>query len=202
MGARLYKEGDLNAPALLAFDARLRSLLDAPLPLDETGALIPPAIQLSRDARRVWRQLHDDIERELGANGEFSDLTDFGAKIAEQGARIACVLHVFENGPVGQISADMMISGAKIALWHLHEARRVLGMIGHAGEAVDAQSLLEWLLARPEPATLREVQRGLHRMHDKDRRDRAVAKLVEHDIVRVEKRGKSDFILLNPKVRP
>jgi putative DNA primase/helicase len=202
MGTRLYKPGDLNNPALCAFDQRLRSLLEVPLPLDEDGALEPPILRLEPAAVEVWRQLHDDVERELGSRGEFSELPDFGAKIAEQGARVACVLHVFQNGPTGRIGQDTMLAGAKIALWHLHEARRVLGMVGHAGEAADAQLLLEWLTQRPEPATLRDIQRGLYRMHDKERRDRAVTMLVDHGLARVVKHGQSEKIVLNPAARP
>ena len=69
MGTRLYKPGDLDNPALCAFDQRLRSLLDLPLPLDEDGALEPPVLRLEPAAVEVWRQLHDDVERELGSRG-------------------------------------------------------------------------------------------------------------------------------------
>jgi hypothetical protein len=48
IGTRAYRPGDLNAPELRAYDARMRALLDSPLPLDEDGALNPPAIPLSK----------------------------------------------------------------------------------------------------------------------------------------------------------
>jgi Protein of unknown function (DUF3987) len=106
IGTRAYKPGDLDGKELLAFDARLRLLLSLPLPTDDEGALEPPVLRLSQDAFDIWRQFHDDIESELGGKGEFAQLPDFGAKAAEQAVRIACVLHVFEKGPKGEIGAD------------------------------------------------------------------------------------------------
>jgi Protein of unknown function (DUF3987) len=203
IGARAYCAGNLDDPALLAFDARLRRLLEMPLPLDEDGGLRPPALRLSPAAFEVWRALHDDVERELGRRGEFSELTDFGAKAAEHAARIACVLHVFEHGSVaGEIGPEMMLAGAQIAIWHLSEARRVFAIVGHAGEAADAQALLEWLQDHHAPS-LRDVLRlGPYRLRDKKCRDGAIARLVEHGLVRVEKHGEAERIALNPKVNP
>ena len=204
IGTRPYQDGNLDSPALQAFDARLRALLDHPLPLDDEGALEPPALPLSREAFRVWRDFHDEVERELHPKGEFSDLPDFGAKIAEQAARLACVLHIFDRGPTGEITGASMLAGAKIALWHLHEARRVLSMAGRHAGAIDANMLLEWLQDRPaedQPVTLGEILRlGPYRLRDKARRDAAVALLQEHHIARIEQRGKSEILALNPAV--
>jgi hypothetical protein len=111
----------------------------------EKDAIQPPELSLSPEAFTLWRQFQDDVERELGRTGEFSELSDFGAKAAEQAARIACVLHIFEHGPAGTITPEMMIAGARMAAWHLTEARRGFAVIGQVGEASDAQLLLEWL---------------------------------------------------------
>jgi putative DNA primase/helicase len=202
IGSRPYREGDLNAPELLAFDARLRQVLDTTLPLDEKGAIQPPELSLSAEAFTLWRQFHDDVERELVRTGEFSELPDFGAKAAEQAARIACVLHIFEHGSAGTITPEMMIAGARIAAWHLTEARRVFAVMGHAGEASDAQLLLEWLQDQADDPTLRNILRlGPYRLRDRKRRDSAIAKLVEHGLARIDARGDAEHLILNPKMR-
>jgi Protein of unknown function (DUF3987) len=202
MGTRGYRTADLSSAALQTFDDRIRQLLDTPLPLDEAGALQPPTVRLSREAFEVWRQLHDDIERELGRRGEFSELPDFGAKAAEQAARIACVLHVFEHGPAGEIGADSMLSAARLVIWHLAETRRIFAIIGHAGETADAQVLLEWLQDQAEAPTVGNILRlGPYRLRDKRHRDAALVVLVEHGLARVEKRGGADHLVINPKAR-
>jgi hypothetical protein len=202
IGTRTYQQGELDCPPLVAFDARIRQLLAAPLPLDGNGALNPPALRLSPEAFGIWRQLHDDIERQLGRWGEFCELPDFGAKTAEQAARLACVLHVFDHGPADEIGPDTMLSGARLAIWHLAETRRVFAIIGQAGETSDAQLLLEWLQDQADAPTLGNVLRlGPYRLRDKRCRDAAIALLVDHGLARVEHRGNAEHLVINPKAR-
>jgi Protein of unknown function (DUF3987) len=203
IGTRAYKPGDLNGSELSAFDARLKQLLAYPLPLDEDGALNPPVLRLTPEAFEIWRQLHDDIEQELGSKGEFAELPDFGAKAAEQAARLACVLHVFEHGPKGEIDAALMRAGACLAIWYLAETRRVFTLIGHSGETSDAELLLDWLKDHVEAQRPRDIQRlGPPALRDKSRRDTAITKLVDHGLARREYRDGIEYIILNPKVRP
>jgi putative DNA primase/helicase len=202
MGGRAYRPGDVDGPELRAFDARLTELLGSPLPVadgDAALALAPPKLRLAPAAFELWRAFHDDVERELAARGEYAELRDFAAKAAEQAARLACVLHVFEHGPGGAVGAGSMEAGAKLAAWHLHEARRMLGLVGRSGEAADAAALLEWLGEQPGPPTAGDVLRlGPHRVRDKARRDRALAKLAEHQLARGERDGKATRVVLNP----
>lgn len=201
MGSRAYREGDVEAPELAALDARLAELLAAEMPVADaaTMALEPRRLRLDRGAFDVWRMFHDEVECELAARGEFAELRDFAAKAAEQAARLACVLHVFEHGPSGAIGAGSMEAGAKLAAWHLHEARRVLGLVGHSGELADATALLEWLGEQVKPPTAGDILRlGPYRVRDKGRRDRALAKLAEHHLAGELKVGKATHVVLNP----
>ena len=134
----------------------MRELLDLPLPLKD-GALEPPVLFLSSPAFEVWRKFHDQVEIELGAHGKFGELPDFGAKIASRPRELPACFHVFQHGPTGEIAAETMRAGARIAFWHLHEARRIFDTVGYLGETGDAEHLLEWLLKRQTPASLREV---------------------------------------------
>jgi putative DNA primase/helicase len=201
MGRRAYRPGDVDGPELRALDARLAALLGTALPVTDeaTLALAPPRLRLAPAAFELWRAFHDEVERELAARGEYAELRDFAAKAAEQAARLACVLHVFEHGPGGAIGAEGMEAGTKLAAWHLHEARRVLGLVGRSGEAADAAALLEWLGEQPEAPTAGDVLRlGPHRVRDKARRYRALAKFAEHQLARGERDGKATRVVLNP----
>jgi putative DNA primase/helicase len=80
MGTRFYRPGDPDDPALAAYDAKLRALLDMPLPVDSEGMVLkPPVLPLSGDARETWIEFHDDVERELHRHGEFFDVKDIAA---------------------------------------------------------------------------------------------------------------------------
>lgn len=161
--------------------------------------LKPPVLDLEPAAFKIWCACHDQAEATLGRHGEYAELTDLGAKIAEQAARIACVMHVFEHGPVGSIPAETMQAGVDIAIWHLHEARRVFGLVETDEVTMDAELLLEWLSAQNGPSTLKHLaQFAPHRLRKKDRRDDALSKLTAHGLARREILNGSTVIVLNP----
>jgi putative DNA primase/helicase len=204
MGGRFYRPGNPDDPALVAYDARLRALLDRPLPVDGDGmVLAPPILPLSAAARATWIRFHDDVERELARQGEFADVTDFAAKTADNAARIAGVFHVLEHGPDGEIKDDTMLAAIDLALWHLHDAKRIIGAIEIPTAVVDARRLLEWLLAQGDDVTPREISyRGPGPLRERVRRDAAIDVLTETSHVVRAKVGRTGEILtLNPKLR-
>ena len=86
------------------FCSCIRELLAYALPTDESGSLSPAVLDLSPQARAEWIRLHDDIERALGARGEWRAVRDVAAKAAENAARMAALFHVLEHGPTGTIA--------------------------------------------------------------------------------------------------
>ncbi len=201
IGVRMYREGGLDAAELRAFDDRMIALLSQPLPIDDAAsmALKPPLLELEPEAFEIWCKYHDTIEAALGSHGENAELCDLGAKIAEQAARIAGVMHVFEHGPIGVISAETMKAGADIAIWHLHETHRVFGLVDADQATQDAKLLLGWLVDQSEPPTLDfTARRAPYRLRNKARGDGALAKLETHGLVRREQRNGSTIIALNP----
>lgn len=122
MGDRPYKAPAVGMPRLAAFHARLRWLLDHPLPLDDRGGLVPETLRLAPDAFEAWRIYHDNVERQL--KEALADCTDIAAKSAENAARIAAVLHVVEHGPAGEIDAATMLAGIRIAAWYLDQTKQ------------------------------------------------------------------------------
>ena len=181
------------------YDPRNRSA--APAVPFFNDLLDPPRLALDKHAFEVWRHFHDDVERELPAKGEYGEHRDFAAKIAEQAARVAWVFHVIEHGPHGTVNGISMEAGAAIAIWHLHEARRVLGLVGVSGELTDAQAVLEWLQDHPEASTPRDLLRlGPYRTRSRKRRDKALEILAEHHLVREQRDGKTMRLILNPEM--
>ena len=189
MGTRDYRECTLDGPALLNWDERVTSLLSKPLPVDpKTMALDPPLVNLSGRARPRWIEFHNDAEHELGQLQAFGDVADFAAKAAENAARIAGVLWVFEHGPFGEIDAETMEAGAAIASWHLHEAKRIMGATKVPQAVSDAALLVQWMQKlRPDgkerwKVSPRDILReGPARLRDKNRRDAAVKILIATD---------------------
>jgi hypothetical protein len=182
MGTRFYREGDLSAPALANWDARIKELLSLALRADvKTMALNPPTIFLSHSAHNHFVEFHNDAERELCRTGEFGEVADFAAKAAENAARIAAVFWAIEQGPSGEISAEAMQAGAAVASWHLCEANRILGATKVPQAVADATLLVEWMQKHERwQVSPREIlHEGPARLRDKKRRDRAAKILLE-----------------------
>ena len=129
IGMRPYQVSTGDMPAIRTLRQRLHELLDMPLPLDPEAtsimALKPPALPLTPRAQRLWKKFHDDIEAELGKGGEYADVADIGAKVAENAARLACDFHTLEYGPIGEIDSKTLYRACRVVSWHLNEARRV-----------------------------------------------------------------------------
>jgi len=143
MGTRPYQGPPHGMPNLAGFHRRIRELLDGP-PLDDQGRLALPVLPLSPEAFEVWREYHDDTERKLKPLREYATVCDFAAKSAENAARIAGCLHVFE-GTQGAIPAETMRRAATLARWFLREALRVLDVLDEPQAWADARLLDAWL---------------------------------------------------------
>jgi len=203
IGSRPYRDVP-DMPALDVLHRRLRELLDMKLPAEGAGmVLAPPVLSLSQPAFQVWRSLHDEVEAELSRAGEFGNIPDIGAKIAENAARLAGQFHVITQGPGGTIDSVTLEGAASVAIWHLNEARRIVGAAKTPQDVADASLLLEWLLRRPENAIEpREILRvGPLALREKKCRDTAIKVLTEKHWARVVKIGNADRLVLNPKAR-
>jgi hypothetical protein len=204
IGSRPYNDAPNGMPALDALRWRLRELLDLPLPVDGPGmVLTPPVLDLAPPAFSVWKSLHDEVEAELSRAGEFGSIPDIGAKIAENAARIAAQFHVITQGPGGSVDAATMETAAAVAVWHLNEARRIVGASDKPTDAADAELLWMWLLrqseSRIDPRDI--LNRGPSPLRNKARRDAALEVLIEKHWACEVKVSGAARIVLNPKAK-
>jgi putative DNA primase/helicase len=199
MGARLYREAPRGMPCLSAFHQRIRELLDAELPLDDHGRLSPQLLRLSPGAFSIWRDYHDEIEHELRPLGDYATVCDFAAKSAENAARIAGCLHVFE-GAQGAIPHETMQRASTLARWHLREALRVLDVLDEPQSWADARLLDAWLAEVGDSPTRDVLRLGPGPLRDKARRNAAVAVLTELSRARIERDGRRETLIPNPSL--
>jgi hypothetical protein len=203
IGSRPYRTASAM-PGLDAFHSRVRELLDLPLPVEGAGMVLElPVLCLAPPAFALWRFLHDDVEAALSRVGEFGNIPDIGAKIAENSARLAANFHIVERGPGGSIDAATMEAAATVAVWYLNEARRVIAANERPQDATDAELLLDWLLREPagpiEPRII--LNRGPNSLRNKPRRDAAIKVLIEKHWILEVKDGRTTRLALNPKAR-
>ncbi|MDP2830382.1 MAG: DUF3987 domain-containing protein [Sulfuricellaceae bacterium] len=200
-GMRPFTEAPANWPALAAFHRRIAAILDQPAPIDEDGALTPPMLPLTPEAKAAWVAYHNAIESELSSGGELYDVRDVASKSADNAARLAALFQIFE-GAGGAIGADAFEGASRIAAWHLNEARRFFGELALPAELADAARLDSWLIEHCRQGRTHFVGKNHVRQHgairDGARLDAAIRELAELDRLRLVKDGKRLTLQLNP----
>lgn len=202
-GTRQFTEAPAHWPSLAAFNERLAALLNRPVPIDDSGALIPQMLTLAPDAKAAWVAFHDLIESELSTGGELHDVRDVASKTADNAARLAALFHTFA-GNTGPIDQEAMESAARIAAWHLQEARRFLGELAMPAELANPARLESWLLdycrrEGTDSLPTREIQRcGPGGLRDRAVIADAIRELSELGRARLTQEGKKRSVQINP----
>lgn len=200
-GTRLYRNEPGSWLALDGFNARIGSLLDD-VHVDEDGVLQLVTLQLSQSAFDAWRDVHDEIERDLAPGGELEFVRDVASKAADNIARMAALFHVFSHGPKGPIDSDAIERASRIVAWHLNESRRIFGELSLPVEQRNAAKLEEWLLALSEERGTNRIPAGdalrLGPLRKAVDRDAALGMLEDLGRARLVTEGRRKDIEINP----
>lgn len=205
-GTRFYEEPVAHMAGLSQFESRITQLLQTELPKanEHSLELTPHLLELSPEAKSIWIELYDAIEGQLAAQGDYSDVKDVASKTADNAARIAALLHVFEHGLEGAIKPQHMQSAGAIALWHLDESRRLLFDLQQDAEAHKAAQLDAWLInwcnqhSTDRVSTTEVMRRGPNSIR---RAEHLVVPLLDlQELGRLElvEEGRRKTIVLNP----
>jgi len=187
---------------LAKFHQRIAAILELPAPINTDGALTPPILPMTPEAKAAWVEYHNAIEGELSSGGELYDVRDVASKSADNAARLAALFQLFEHGMGGAIGLDSFERASRIAAWHLSEARRFFGELALPAELADAARLDCWLIEHCRQARTHMVGKNHVRQHgplrDGARLDTAIRELAELDRLQLVKDGKRLTIHLNP----
>jgi putative DNA primase/helicase len=201
-GYRPFTEAPENWPALAAFNRRISMILNQPVPMDQNGALIPPMLPLSPEAKSAWIEYHDVIERELASGGELYDVRDVASKSADNAVRLAALFQIFEGGGGGAIGVNAFERASCITAWHLSEARRFFGELALPQELANAARLDKWLIEHfKQEQTLEVGKRYVQQygpLRNRTLLDAAINELAELDRIRIVVEGKRMAIRINP----
>jgi hypothetical protein len=172
-GNRPYvAESVRDDPAVKRMRERLLMLHRQPMPTgDDPRVLQPRALHLEPDAAELWRRFHDAIEKGMRDGERYAPVRAWASKTPEQALRIAGVLALVDDPEARSIDLGVMERAAEIALWHLHEAVRLVGAAETSPEIVDAEALLAWCHATSRLYLHSQValQRGPSRIRDRTR---------------------------------
>nr|WP_281286692.1 YfjI family protein [Roseinatronobacter monicus] len=185
IGTRMQANARRDEMALGSFAARLRDILETPLPMEpETRELEPRPLHLTPEARALLVAFSDAIEAAQAPRADLAHVTGTASKAAEQAARIAGVLTLWRDLQAPAVEARDMADAIDVAQYYLSEASR-LASAALVSEKIDnAEKLRKWLLeAWPhDDVTLREVvNRGPNALRESPKARAALDILTEHD---------------------
>jgi hypothetical protein len=142
IGTRRHANARHDPAALAAFGARLREILETPLPMDEdTREPHPRLLPLSARARELLIRFADAVEAAQAPGGDLAHIT-----AAEQAARIAGVLTLWRDLHAAEVDIDAMANGVELAQFYLGEAARLADAATVTAEIDKAERLRRWLL--------------------------------------------------------
>lgn len=151
IGFRLRTEYDANSDRIIdEFCNQITGYLERELPIQEDtrNRLEPRNLPLLPDARALLQEYSLKIERLQAPGGALSGVTAFASKSAEQAARIAGVLTLFENLDAPHVDCNSMANGIDLAQYYLSEAQRLADEAAIPLELQQAETLRVWLLER------------------------------------------------------
>ena len=201
-GSRPFAEAPASWPHLAAFNRRIADILDQPAPIDKAGALTPPMLTMTPEAKAAWIEYHDAIERELASGGELYDVQDVASKSADNAVRLAALFQIFESG--GTVGLDCFESASRIAAWHLNESRRFFGELALPAELANAARLDTWLIqyCKREHTHMVPIaklqQGGPGGLRSKATIETALHELEDAGRARLVRDGKRKMIAVNP----
>jgi hypothetical protein len=162
IGLRQIRGTDPNADDRLTdFHSLCRRCLNAGLPLRDgtRNQLEPPILPLAPDAATLWRQFAQVVEDGCKPGGTWVPVRSAALKMAENVARIAAILTVFQAPEIARasritgtdreletgITAETMASAVAVGMFYLEEALRLTGHAILDPETRAQNELAEWL---------------------------------------------------------
>ena len=184
IGTRMQANAKHDDIALASFGARLRDILDTPLPIDpETNELKPKTLELTPDARTLLVAFSDAIEGAQGPGGNLAHISGTASKAAEQAARIAGVLTLWRDLYALQVQPGDMANAIDLAGFYLSEASRLASAALVSAEIDQAEALRKWLLegwAEAEVTVREVVQFGPNALRETPKAKAALGILEKH----------------------
>lgn len=148
-GSRFYNDMDLSfSDAVNGYHNLMAKLLREPLPVDQQGTLTPRQLQVDGNAKAVWKDAYNAIERELAPRKQLNDIKPTAAKMAEQIIRIAGVISLIENLDAKTIDSACMKKAIQLGSWYLQEALRLSNASSATTDYQIAAKVVEWIKSK------------------------------------------------------
>jgi putative DNA primase/helicase len=199
IGMRPYKRAPAGIPDIAKFNSLISEFLAKPVTFVD-GVLQTKVLPFTNNAMAMWIKFHDEVEHQLGSGGDFYSIRGWGAKAAEQVARIAGNFQVAINPNASQIEEDVVLKAIQVVGYYLGESLKLTG----SSKSKDATRVLNWLIKKLSGENQYwivhyEIQQRIHNdLRDSNRIDEALLELENKGFIQHHLIGKKSYVYLNP----
>lgn len=149
IGERLYKQtAPQHDDTIDEFAQRLEALLDLEKPMrpGSRNELLLPDLEVIGAAAQAWADFVNEVEVSLKPEGQYANIKDFGSKAAENAARLAAAVTLYNDPKARSVSPEAMATGISLMRYYLHQALKLCGGADPNEELADV--LEEWLIGK------------------------------------------------------
>jgi hypothetical protein len=128
IGARLYRQPPPESEQILQeYEGRVLKILSTPYPLadKQPNELAPRLVTFSEEAKELFWDFHNEVERQQADGGEYESIKPFASKLKEHAARLAAALAYYDRPDTTELTVDDLERGIRIAIYYAAEARRL-----------------------------------------------------------------------------
>jgi len=184
------------------YQARLKDILLQNGQAVEQAEADRVCLSFTPEAQSVWLQSYNEIEHDIAPGRFLSGVKDYGAKIADNLARLAALFHFVEHGE-GLISVESVERANQVCIWYANEFVRLFAP-GPAlpQDLADAHMLENWLLQLANSRGTTSFKKNFVRQYgpnvlrNKVRFDAAIECLVANQRIWLGCSGKTRFVNL------
>lgn len=101
-----------DCPGIVEYWKRVEIIMQTPERITEDGEVDAERLELTKPARTLWLDFHNEVETQQGRFGRYAELTPFASRGAQNALRVATVIAHFE----GKNHVDDEAMAAAIAL--------------------------------------------------------------------------------------
>ncbi|MWV18281.1 DUF3987 domain-containing protein [Pseudomonas sp. L-22-4S-12] len=141
-GERFIKNGTLSWGYIDSFSNRIKEILLENLIFLYEPKATRKVVEFSDAASRYWIEIYNAIEYEIRDGGRFEKMRDHASKLADNIARVAALLHVFEgfDGDISLSTLECAVDFCFICSEHFESI-----FMQRSQVEIDAYQLNEWL---------------------------------------------------------
>ncbi|HDM8170177.1 TPA: DUF3987 domain-containing protein [Vibrio harveyi] len=131
---------EYSSANLAAFNKRLSELMFQASELTDYTAR--RVVRFSNEAKKIWLDIANDIEFEMAPEGIFEHVKDHASKLPENIARLAALIHSFDDLSDSEISKEALFEAIDLIAYFSNEFIKVFST--KPKHEIDAENLYYW----------------------------------------------------------